>query len=137
MKDRARRVETMGANVVREDAWFEADPIELPLGCFASGAIGVLSGTGLAALLVLLDIGAHRGWTRMPYKRSVRYGIGPKAWYSGIDNLVKFEWLETRQALSAGIARVAEYSLKLNKMRGYSHFDGWAPAWEGIRPARN
>lgn len=131
MAERRLALEGWNHNQVRTRDWFEGYPVELPIGCFANGAIGVLSGAGLATLIILFDIGAHTDWQPMPHKRSVRYGLGYKPWHSGVTELQRFGWLDIKPQHKAGAARVDHYSLRLSRIRGDSHFKhGWAPAWE-------
>lgn len=131
MAERAATLEGWGHNLVRTRDWFEADPVELPIGCYANGAMGVLSGVALTTLIILLDIGAHTAWQPMPHKRAVRYGLGYKPWRAGVAELQHFGWLDLKAQPMAGAARVDHYLLHLNAIRGDSHLKhGWAPAWD-------
>jgi hypothetical protein len=103
----------------------------LPIGCFANGAIGVLSGAGLFTLVILLDIGAHTEWRPLPYKRATRYGLGYKPWHQGVAELEGLGWLETKAKGRAGAVSINHYRLRLGRMRSNSHVKlGWAEAWD-------
>ena len=133
---RSEAIQEWGHNVTRTREWFEADPVEVPVGCFANGAIGVLSGAGLVTFLILLDIGAHNERRPMPYKRAVRYGLGYKPWHEGLAELQRLGWLDVRTEGMAGAVGTNHYRLRLARMRGNSHVKlGWADAWEPRVPA--
>lgn len=131
MAERRSVLQGWGHNLVHTRDWFEADPVGLPIGCFAHGAIGVLTGGGLATLIILLDIGAQHDWQSMPHKRAVRYGLGYKPWHAGVAELHRLGWLDLKQQHAAGAVRVDHYFLRISRIRGDSHLKhGWAPAWD-------
>jgi hypothetical protein len=138
MTKRALALEGWGHDLIRTRQWFEADPVGLPIGCFANGALAVLSGAGLATLIILLDIGAHNGWQSMPYKRNVRYGLGHKPWRTGVAELHRLGWLDVETTHLAGAVPVDQYFLRLSRTRGNSHVKfGWAPAWDRAESANS